>query len=237
MSGWRGTHFNPPQACRRASPAARPAGSGDRRQQLFLWNRRKPRYRGAVPIEPSDANLQAILRAVQTTDWSLLRLIRFADQGLGVAVTLVVDGLIVKGVLTRAEEWAATLDGGMDEALRLAAESKEAPAPGEAGKVGPGDIEELRATLQEASFTRMVEQRREGEERIDQELQAHAGPGEEGDFYDLPESLARDLIDKDQSPQVLTVRDATFSVPGGGTAQIPMLRVLTSHVSVWFLGI
>lgn len=66
-----------------------------------------------------DPLTEALVRAAQRGDWSLDRLLRFADLGFAPAVSLLVGGRWTEGILSTDEAWADRLDADVDAGNRL----------------------------------------------------------------------------------------------------------------------
>src|SRR5215213_4649671 len=64
--------------------------------------------------EPLD---EALVRAAQAQDWSLDRLLRFADMGFAPAISLLVGGRWIEGILSTEEDWADRLDADVDAGI------------------------------------------------------------------------------------------------------------------------
>ena len=185
-----------------------------------------------------DPLIEALVRAANRTDWSLDRLLRFADRGFAPAITLLVDGRWIEGILSTTEAWADKLDADVDEgigwaSLRTAAEhgSIEDPAdvPDDAAMVG--DIEELRERLRQNNFRKLVDDRRAIEAALAENVDALRDDEE-------PTDADQRVIDVMADPvAVITLRDVVIegSTPMN-TRHVPMLRVTCSHVTAWHLG-
>jgi len=181
---------------------------------------------------------EALVRAAQRGDWSLDRLLRFAEAGFAPAISLLVDGRWIEGILTTEEDWADRLDADVDAGIgwaseRTAAEfgsiSDPADVPDDAPMVG--DIEEFRQTLRQYNFRQFVDDRRAVEEALAQTLEAL------GDDEELSPDDRRRIDALSDPPAVITLRDVI--IEGAITANHrgrPMLRVLRAHVAAWHLG-
>ena len=185
--------------------------------------------------EPLD---EALVRAAQRGDWSLDRLLRFADAGFAPAISLLVDGRWIEGILTTEEEWADRLDADVDAGIGWASARTEAEFgsisdPAEVPQDAPmvGDIEEFRQTLRQNNFRQFVDDRRAAEEALAQRIEA-LGDDEELSAED------RRRIDALADPvAVITLRSVIIegAIPANNRGR-PMLRVLRSHVAAWHLG-
>ena len=181
---------------------------------------------------------EALVRAAQRGDWSLDRLLRFAEAGFAPAISLLVDGRWIEGILTTEEDWADRLDADVDAGIgwaseRTAAEfgsiSDPADVPDDAPMVG--DIEEFRQTLRQYNFRQFVDDRRAVEEALAQTLEAL------GDDEELSPDDRRRIDALSDPSAVITLRDVI--IEGAITANHrgrPMLRVLRAHVAAWHLG-
>lgn len=178
------------------------------------------------------------MRAAQRGDWSLDRLLRFAHAGFAPAISLLVDGRWIEGILSTEEDWADQLDADVDAGIgwaseRTAAEFGSISDPAEVPEDAPmvGDIEEFRQTLRENNFRQFVDERRAVEDALAQRLAA-LGDDEE------PTVEERRQIDALSDPlPVITLRDVIIegAIPANHRGR-PMLRVLRAHVAAWHLG-
>ena len=185
--------------------------------------------------EPLD---EALVRAAQRGDWSLDRLLRFADAGFAPAISLLVDGRWIEGILSTEEDWADRLDADVDAGIgwaseRTAAEFGSISDPAEVPEDEPmvGDIEEFRQTLRQNNFRQLVEDRRAVEAALAQTLEAL------GDDDELAAEDRRQIDALSDPLAVITLRSVIIegAVPANNRAR-PMLRVLRAHVAAWHLG-
>ncbi|MDP1846175.1 MAG: hypothetical protein Q8K79_00160 [Solirubrobacteraceae bacterium] len=185
-----------------------------------------------------EALTEALVRAAQRGDWSLDRLLRFADAGFAPAISLLVDGRWIEGILTTEEDWADRLDADVDAGIgwaseRTAAEfgsiSDPAQVPDDAPMVG--DIEEFRQTLRENNFRQFVDDRRAVEEALAQRIEGL------GDDEELSAADQRQIDALADPLAVITLRNVIIegAIPANNRGR-PMLRVLRAHVAAWHLG-
>ena len=181
---------------------------------------------------------EALVRAAQRGDWSLDRLLRFADAGFAPAISLLVDGRWIEGILTPEEDWADRLDADVDAGIgwaseRTAAEFGSINDPAEVPEDAPmvGDIEEFRQTLRQNSFRQFVDDRRAVEEALAQRIEAL------GDDEELGAEDRRQIDALADPLAVITLRDVIIegAIPANNRGR-PMLRVLRAHVAAWHLG-
>ena len=181
---------------------------------------------------------EALVRAAQRGDWSLDRLLRFADMGFAPAISLLVDGRWVEGILTTAEAWAERLDADVDAGIGWASErtaaaygpiTDPAAVPDDAPMVG--DIEHFREMFRQNSFRQSVEEQRAVEAALVARVEAL------GDDEELAPDEQREVDTLSDPVPVITLRDVIIegAVPANNRAR-PMLRVLRSHVAAWHLG-
>lgn len=181
---------------------------------------------------------EALVRAAQRGDWSLDRLLRFADVGFAPAISLLVGGRWIEGILSTDEDWADRLDADVDAGIgwasaRTAAEfgaiSDPAAVPQDAPMVG--DIEQLRQSLRQNSFRQFVDDRRALETVLAQRLEALA------DDEQLTADEQREIGALSDPLPVITLRDVIIegSIPANNRGR-PMLRVARAHVAAWHLG-
>ena len=181
---------------------------------------------------------EALVRAAQRGDWSLDRLLRFADAGFAPAISLLVDGRWIEGILTTEEEWADRLDADVDAGIGWASARTEAefgsikdPAEVPADAPMVGDIEEFRQTLRQNNFRQFVDDRRAVEEALAQRLEAL------GDDEELSAEDRRQIDALSDPLAVITLRSVIIegAIPANNRGR-PMLRVLRAHVAAWHLG-
>lgn len=182
--------------------------------------------------------IEALVRAAQRGDWSLDRLLRFADMGFAPAVSLLVDGRWVEGILSTEEEWADRLDADVDAGIGWASErtaaafgpiSDPAAVPQDAPMVG--DIEQFRQMFRENNFRQFVDDRRAMEAALLQRVEAL------GDDEELTTEERREIDALSDPLAVITLRDVIIegAIPANNRGR-PRLRVIRSHVAAWHLG-
>jgi len=185
--------------------------------------------------EPLD---EALLRAAQRGDWSLDRMLRLADMGFSPAISLLVGGRWIEGILSREDVWADRLDADVDAGIgwastRTAAEFGPISDPAAVPRDTPmvGDIEQFRQTFRQNSFRQFVDDRRVVEAALAQRVEAL------GDDEQLTAEEQRELDTLSDPVAVITLRDVIIegAVPANNRAR-PMLRVVRAHVAAWHLG-
>lgn len=185
-----------------------------------------------------DALMEALVRAAYRDDWSLDRLLKFADSGFAATISLLAGGRWIEGVLSRPEDWADKVDADIDEGFggavkRASAEQGNLSDPRDlpATTSSVGDLEETRATLRENSFRVMVDERRAAEKTLLALVEA-LGEG------DIPsDDVKRDVEALTDPTPVITLRDVVVEGNGPLNARhVPMLRVVRAHVCAWHLG-
>ena len=181
---------------------------------------------------------EALVRAAQRGDWSLDRLLRFAEAGFAPAISLLVDGRWIEGILTTEEDWADRLDADVDAGIgwaseRTAAEFGSISDPADVPQDAPmvGDIEEFRQTLRENNFRQFVDDRRAVEEALAQRIEGL------GDDEELSAADQRQIDALADPLAVITLRNVIIegAIPANNRGR-PMLRVLRAHVAAWHLG-
>ena len=181
---------------------------------------------------------EALVRAAQRGDWSLDRLLRFADAGFAPAISLLVDGRWIEGILSTEEDWADRLDADVDAGIgwasaHTAAEFGSISDPAEVPQDAPmvGDIEQFRETLRQNNFRSFVDDRRAAEAALAQRLEALA------DDEELTAEAQRQVDALSDPAAVITLRDVIIegAIPANNRGR-PMLRVLRAHVAAWHLG-
>lgn len=182
--------------------------------------------------------LEALLRASDPGDWTLARVLEYARRGLGVSITVLVNGVWIEGDLVPVQEWADALDDGLDQGLknfaeRLGAEQGAITDPSmlRPGTVTAGDLEWLRDRFREGSFRSFVDEA----QRCEADLRGRAEALPEGE--EVPDELADELATLDDALPAFTLSNAVIegSVPMRDR-QVPLIRVLRSHVAAWHLG-
>lgn len=185
-----------------------------------------------------DRLMEALVRAAYRDDWSLDRLLKFADKGLGMTISLLVDGRWIEGILARPEEWADALDTSIDKAFAAAAEQaahERGPITDLADLISSdsmaGELEATRSKLRDSSFRELVDTRRAAEADLERKLDAL------GDEDELSDDMKRDVEEITDPNPVITLRQAVIeaSLPMNNRHR-PIVRVLRSHVSAWHLG-
>lgn len=181
---------------------------------------------------------EALVRAAQRGDWSLDRLLRFADIGFAPAISLLVDGRWVEGILSSDEDWADRLDADVDAGIgwastRTAAEFGPISDPAAVPRDTPmvGDIEQFRQAFRENNFRQFVDDRRAVEAALAQRVEALA------DDEELTANEQRGIDALSDPPPVITLRDVIIegAIPANNRGR-PMLRVVVTHVAAWHLG-
>ena len=181
---------------------------------------------------------EALVRAAQRGDWSLDRLLRFADMGFAPAISLLVGGRWIEGILSTEEDWADRLDADVDAGIgwasaRTAAEfgpiSDPTAIPEDAPMVG--DIEQFREAFRQNNFRQFVEDRRALEAELAQRLDAL------GEDEELTGEEQREVDALSDPLPVITLRDVIIegAVPANNRAR-PMVRIVLAHVAAWHLG-
>ena len=181
---------------------------------------------------------EALVRAAQRGDWSLDRLLRFADMGFAPAISLLVGGRWIEGILSTEQSWADRLDADVDAGIgwasaRTAAEfgpiSDPAGVPQDVPMVG--DIEQFRQTLRQNNFRQLADDRQAVEAALAQRVEA-LGHDEE---LTVEEQRALDALSDPVA--AITLRDVIIegAIPANNRGR-PMLRVICAHVEAWHLG-
>ncbi len=185
-----------------------------------------------------DPLTEALVRAAHSGDWSLDRLLRFADLGFAPAISLLVGGRWIEGILSADEDWADRLDADVDAGIGRASAltaaefgpiSDPAAVPPDAAMVG--DIEQFRQMLRENNFRQFVEDRRAVEATLGHRVE------ELGDDEELTAKEQREIAALSDPVPVITLRDVIIegAIPANNRGR-PMLRVIVAHVTAWHLG-
>ena len=165
-------------------------------------------------------------------------MLRFADMGFAPAISLLVGGRWIEGILSTEEAWADRLDVDVDAGIgwasaRTAADfgtiSDPAGVPHDVPMVG--DIEQFRQAFRQNSFRQLVDDRRAVEAALAQRVEAL------GDDEELAAEEQRELDALSDPVSVITLRDVIIegAVPANNRFR-PMLRVIRDHVAAWHLG-
>jgi hypothetical protein len=181
---------------------------------------------------------EALVRAAQRGDWSLDRMLRFADMGFAPAISLLVGGRWIEGILSTEEAWVDRLDADVDAGIgwasaRTAAEFGQISDPVAIPQDVPmvGDIEQFRQTFRQNSFRQFVDDRRAVEAALAQRVEAL------GDDEELTAEEQRQIDALSDPVAVITLRDVIIegAVPANNRGR-PMLRIVRAHVAAWHLG-
>ena len=181
---------------------------------------------------------EALVRAAQRGDWTLDRLLRFAAIGFAPAISLLVGGRWIEGILSTEEDWASRLDADVDAGIgwasaRTAAEFGSISDPTAVPQDAPmvGDIEQFRETFRQNSFRQFVDDRRAAEAALVQRAE------ELGDDEELSAEEQRQIDALSDPLAIITLRDVIIegAIPANNRAR-PMLRVIRAHVAAWHLG-
>lgn len=181
---------------------------------------------------------EALVRAAQRGDWSLDRLLRFADMGFAPAISLLVGGRWIEGILSTEEDWADRLDADVDAGIGWASASTAAEFgsisdPAEVPQDAPmvGDIEQFRQVFRQSNFRQFVDDRRTVEAELAQRVEAL------DDDEELTAEEQRQIDALSDPLPVITLRDVIIegAVPANNRGR-PMLRVIRAHVAAWHLG-
>jgi hypothetical protein len=180
-----------------------------------------------MPEEPEHLTLaerDAIVMAARTApDGFLDDLVYYAENGLGLVVGLLVNGMIVVGALTGPEVIAEELVKARHNAYGAIRRSGASP-----------DDEEWSARHETfaAEPRQAVERLYEDQQKLTSELEAH----EDQSITKLPRDLARRFLLDSTRPHI-TLENATINAPGtAGTTRVPALRVAVAHITAWWVA-
>jgi hypothetical protein len=196
-------------------------------------------------VEQSDA---WALRAAHANDpdWSLDELVKLVDEhDAAFPLTVLTEGVFIKGLAVAVEHWADHLDGTMEN---LAGGAAAARAEEERGMsidelstaAGPsaGDIEKARAEWPQKGWRSVVNERQARIADVRQRLEEAAAGNEETSLDSLPNDLAEAAVAIDLPKVALTIKDASlFSFSGPPQPVVlPYVRVVVAHVAAWWPG-
>ena len=165
-------------------------------------------------------------------------MLRFADMGFAPAISLLVGGRWIEGILSAEEAWADQLDADVDAGIgwasaRTAAEFGSISDPTGVLQDVPmvGDIEQFRQTFRQNNFRQFVDDRRAVESTLAQRVEAL------GDDEELTAEDQRAVDALSDPVAVITLRDVVIegAIPANNRRR-PMLRVIRAHVTAWHLG-
>jgi hypothetical protein len=179
-----------------------------------------------MPEEPehlTSAERDAIVMAARTApDGFLYDLAYYAENGLGLVVGLLVNGMIVVGPLAAPEVIAEELVKARHNAF------------GAGGRSGASPDDDWPAQ-REAFATeprRNVEQLRDDRQKLYSELEAQGDQS----IMKLPRDVARRLLVDSARPHI-TIENAIINAPGvARTTTVPALRVAVAHITAWWVA-
>jgi hypothetical protein len=167
-------------------------------------------------------------------DWSLERLLIYADAGIGVPVHLLVDGQWLQGNLASPVQWGTRLD----EVVATALEQTEAylAETAEGGRQ-PEQIAAILDQMRENSFAAAVQENQNDHADTLDKVREIVGEADNLDLSKLPDDLARDYVEHDVSRAALTLVNARLTVPAtGASVDVGMIRVSLAHIAAWWPG-
>jgi hypothetical protein len=184
-----------------------------------------------------DHILKAIARALGEPDWSLDRLLKLADAGVAVSVTLFTSGVIIEGELTTREVWADKLDADLDVGMASAAALLER----EHGQLtsleaAPGaptteEIEVLRNLLRTSSFRSMVDESRREEADLRKTREALSEDSQ------APLELQDEFDERFQPVREFALQNVVVAdLAGVHDRHVSTLRVMRGHIVAWHVG-
>ncbi|HWC50001.1 MAG TPA: hypothetical protein VG448_14060 [Solirubrobacterales bacterium] len=177
-------------------------------------------------ISPAEVDLARIAAYGGHQDGYLLELIRLADRNLGLAVGLLLNGMVVVGSLAPPEHMAKEVDS---ERSRLAEQARIGEKP---ENLTDEEWEQILEDFSTATSAALREFREELQE-LDSELEQI---GETGrlDPANLPADLARRMI-YFQARSFLTLKNVQIAAPAQvGSMKLGVLRVAVSQVDAWW---
>jgi hypothetical protein len=178
-------------------------------------------------------------------DWSLNELLKLIDEtGFPFPLTLLVDGVFIRGTAVSVDDWADHLDETMDRMLAGTADSIAANEPPltsvddlASSRVTAGDVEKWRSEWPQKGWRQLVDKRRATAADTRRRLEEVAGD-EPASLSSLPDDLGELAVELELPKLALTIRDAVlfgFGL-GGGPVNLPYIRVVIRHISAWCPG-
>jgi hypothetical protein len=177
-------------------------------------------------LSPRDLDLALIAAQQGYQDLHLLDLIELADADMGLALGMLINGMIAVGTLAPPEAIAIEIDA---ERKRLAESFGPDSRPDDLSE------EEWQQRLEEFSTVASdgVQKANKEKAQLEEQLRDAAGGGEL-EFQSLPEDLARRTISL-EARGFLTLKNVQIIAPGQpGMMRLPVLRVTVSHVNAWW---
>ena len=153
-------------------------------------------------------------------DWSLERLLHFAASGFGMAITVVVGGTLISGLLGNERDWAEHLDAGLARVMHDHAEN----------------VDELFAEIRALGFAAEAEEQEAEFDRVRAEVEKVTTGSEDWKLTDLPAETAREAAVELYGRTAFTLTDARVVFPLGGSLEVGQIRVLVAHVGAWWAG-
>lgn len=156
------------------------------------------------------------------------------DVGIGVSVTLIVGGLLVRGTLARAQRFGKDADEKIARGLETASVSTDDPGAGAAVRshlsqaMRDGHLLENLATSSHRDY-------QHAREKLDAyfETQSDSLPVS---IDEVPAELWVDVLLAEVPPPVLTLENAELLHEGAGWSTVGYMRVHTSHVAGWWIN-
>jgi hypothetical protein len=162
----------------------------------------------------------------------LIRWGELPSGSFGFPVTLLVGDRLIEGHIAPPEEWAELSDDVLDAALEKAKDD---------GQWGwtPEQWDQVKQDLESVTFKRLLARRRERDERDLQEMEEMGNPELEELISrggELSRELAQKLAQRAGPRPAFTLSDAVIETSSGATTKIGTIRVVTTHVSAWWIG-
>jgi hypothetical protein len=189
------------------------------------------------PLSAESRRLDFILRHLgwdgllsTLADW-----VRLPESGVGVPVTLIVDGFLVRGVLAPSDRFAQDADTKIAKGMESANIT---------GSVSEEHSERVRAQLaQDIRGASLLEHLAQSGRRYYQEsqvrLQSHVEGLPEGSrlgLDDVPEDLWPDFLNAEGPFLALTLEQSEIFHPATGWTSIGYMRVQMDHIGAWWIS-
>lgn len=166
----------------------------------------------------------------------------YGNVGVSVPVTLIVDGVLIRGRPVRDIIFASALDDIVRKALSTANVVPDPGAPEEAQQVTADAASEVRAAvlaaLTEAGFGVLAQKehdRRQEAVKLVFETAGDEADAQQSPNWDaLPADLAREFVEVQMGPIAFSLQDVEVHL-ASGIQHLPFARVRVASVSAWWV--
>jgi hypothetical protein len=170
----------------------------------------------------------AQIAAQHGTDPLLIDLVALGEAGAGLAVGLLMNGMIVTGALGSAIRTAEELDARRSKLFMMAANTETEAEMAE-------DFEATAEKAKTMSVSR-YERRRERRDKASAEIDSYLGEDGVLDPRIAPAELMRTVIDENER-RYFDLTQVSIAAPGQvGTIKLPVLRVCVAQIAAWWVA-